>query len=167
METIFKAKLSKLSLAITVIVNAILLVVLFRIAVLKDYSQPEIYRYIAALGIIIALVLPHLIHPVSYTISPDGITINKILFSSSISIGDITEIKKVNYSDLFITIRLFGSGGLWGYFGIFYSTVYGKLNMQASNMQEMILISTTENKKYIISPENQQEFIDVLHGVKK
>lgn len=165
METTFKARLSKLSLVITVVVNVILLIILFRVAVFKDPSQPEIYKYISALVIVMTLVLAHLLHPVSYTISPEGITINRIMFSFCIPIGDITKIKKVSYSDLFINIRLFGSGGFWGYFGIFYSTVYGKINMQASNMENMILISTSDNKKYIISPDNQQEFIDTLNSV--
>src|SRR5687767_11673717 len=142
METTFKAKLSKLSLAITIIVNVVLLIVLFKVALFKDPSESDLYKYLVALSIIMILVLSHLTHPVSYTVSSKKVKINKIIFSFSIPIEAITEIKKVNYADLFINIRLLGSGGFWGYFGIFYSTAYGKLNMQASNMQDMILIST-------------------------
>lgn len=159
MENIFKAKFSKVSLILTILFNIVLIEELFRVALNADALGA--YKYIIIFIIIFFLTLPHLIHPASYTTSSIGITINKKIFPIFIPLADILEIKEINYSSLFINIRLLGSGGVWGYFGVFYSTVYGKLNMQASNMQNLILISTANNK-YIISPDRPSEFISTI-----
>ena len=100
MEITFKGKLSKLSLMITLFINALLLCMLFGV-VLKISLNPAIYNYLGALGIIVLLILPYLMRPALYTIAPKGIVINKIIFPISIPANTIIEIKEVSYSELY------------------------------------------------------------------
>jgi hypothetical protein len=160
MGTTFNAKLSKFSLFITIVFNIGLLIILFSI------KEPSPYRLVLMCLTMFVLVMTHLLHPLSYTIVPDAIKINRLIFSITIQTVDIIHLEKISVADLAITVRLFGSGGVWGYFGIFHSGVHGRLTMMASDMQQLILI-TTATTKYVISPENTQAFLEAYNNRKK
>ena len=156
----FNAKLSKPALAITIIFNIILILALFLIRENPNYGVVSMFI------IIISLVLTHLLHPVSYTIVPDSIKINRVILPITIQDMEIIHLEKINLSDLSINLRLFGSGGVWGYFGIYHSSAHGKLTMMASDMQNLVLI-TTPSKKYVISPENPRDFLETYNSRRK
>jgi hypothetical protein len=160
METTFNAKLSKFSLILTIAFNIGLLIILFTI---KESTH---YRLLIMFVTIFILVITHLLHPVSYTIVPNAIKINRLVLPITIQTIDIIHIEKITASDLAITIKLFGSGGVWGYFGTYHSKVHGKLTMMASDMQQLILI-TTATTKYVISPENTLAFLEAYNNRKK
>ena len=58
-------------------------------------------------------------------------------------------------------IRAFGSGGLYGYFGYFHFKHIGSVKMYAKRRSKLILVICV-NKKFIISPENPEEFVAKL-----
>lgn len=154
METTFIAKLSKTAFIITLFFNIILLSILFVNPLMSNYHLP-----LSTIFILFLPILTHLLHPSSYTIYPDRIRINRIIQPISISAADILQIETIQEADLAANVRLLGSGGVWGYFGIFYSTTHGKLIMMASDMEHLILI-VTPHKKYVISPQDPLLFLD-------
>lgn len=158
METTFIAKLSKTSFLITIIFNVLLIVILFINVFQAKYHHP-----VSTVFILLLPVLIHLLHPVSYTIHPDTIRINRVFQPISILTTDILHMETIHASELAVNIRLLGSGGVWGYFGVYYSTTHGKLIMMASDMQNLILIVTSQ-KKYVISPEKPTVFLDTYNN---
>jgi hypothetical protein len=160
METTFNAKLSKFSLFITIVFNIGLLIILFT---LKESTQ---YRLVFMFFTVLILVSTHMLHPLSYTVVPDAVKINRLLLPITIQTIDIIHIEKISVADLAITVRLFGSGGVWGYFGIYHSRVHGRLTMMATDMQQLILI-TTATTKYVISPEDTFAFLEAYNNRKK
>jgi hypothetical protein len=160
METTFNAKLSKFSLFITIVFNIGLLIILFNI---KEYTP---YRIVLLFFTMFILIITHLLHPVSYTIVSDAIKINRPILPITVQTVDVIHLEKISVADLAITVRLLGSGGVWGYFGIFHSKVHGRLTMMATDMQHLILITTATNK-YVISPENTQAFLETYNNRKK
>jgi hypothetical protein len=171
MELNFKAKLSKFSLFLTILTNIgiifVCYVMLFREDLLKNTNQPPIiFKYILVLVILIIFLIGFLLHPFKYSISNSKICIHRLIFKKSIEISSILEIKEIKYSQLYVKIRLFGSGGIWGYFGLFNSSYYGLIRMNASNLENLILITTKNKKIYVISPNNPQEFINTFNELK-
>jgi hypothetical protein len=114
METTFNAKLSKFSLFITIVFNIGLLIILFNI---KEYTP---YRIVLLFFTMFILIITHLLHPVSYTIVSDAIKINRPILPITVQTVDVIHLEKISVADLAITVRLLGSGGVWGYFGIFH-----------------------------------------------
>jgi hypothetical protein len=57
--------------------------------------------------------------------------------------------------------RLGGSGGLYGYFGLFHIAGIGKVWMYVTNKDRIILIKTKE-KQNAISPNNIDDFLSTL-----
>jgi hypothetical protein len=54
--------------------------------------------------------------------------------------------------------RLGGSGGLYGYFGLFHIAGIGKTWMYVTNKDRVVYIQTKE-KQYAISPDNPDDFL--------
>jgi hypothetical protein len=160
MDTTFNAKLSKTALTITIFFHIILILALFLI------RQNPNYGFLSVLTIVASLVLTHSLHPVSYTIVPDCVRINRPVLPIIIQDADIIQLEKTNVSDLSISLRLLGSGGVWGYFGIYHSSIHGKLIMMATDMQNLVLI-VTPTKKYVISPEHPKDFLETYTNRRK
>lgn len=52
------------------------------------------------------------------------------------------------------TIRTFGNGGLFGYFGKFYNAAFGKMTWYATRRNNYLVLSTSENGKIVLTPDN-------------
>ena len=64
--------------------------------------------------------------------------------------SDIIEVRAVERSELLGSIRLFGSGGFFGWFGIFRNSKFGTYRLYCGQLENLYLVKTT-TKKYIIS----------------
>src|SRR5438874_529769 len=68
-------------------------------------------------------------HPQYYEIRPKNIRIKRPFGSIIIPIDEITGITAVDFSQAGINFRLFASGGLFGYFGLYSSNRMGRYSM--------------------------------------
>ena len=59
-------------------------------------------------------------------------------------------------------LRLFGSGGLYGYFGYFYMKRIGRVRMYATNRHNMVLLVDQKGRKILVSPNEVDRFIQQL-----
>lgn len=64
--------------------------------------------------------------------------------------SDIIEVRAVERSDIRGSIRLFGSGGFFGWFGIFRNNKFGTYRLYCGQLENLYLVKTL-TKKYIIS----------------
>ena len=97
-------------------------------------------------------------HPSSYVVGPRSLGIKRPFGSINIPIADIESVSRVPARDVVTGIRLFGSGGMFGYFGIYTTWKYGKVSMWATDRTKLILIETAK-RKYVISPDKPEEMI--------
>lgn len=96
--------------------------------------------------------------PRQIVITDENLTI-KGLFTKTII--DLTDIKSVTaLSGPGLHLRTFGIGGLFGYFGLFN----GGERWSVTHMQKRVAIDLENSRRYVISPENPTEFIEVLRG---
>ena len=64
--------------------------------------------------------------------------------------SDIIEVRAVERSELLGSIRLFGSGGFFGWFGIFRNSKFGVYRIYCGQLENLYHIKTL-TKSYIIS----------------
>ncbi|MBP7478289.1 MAG: PH domain-containing protein [Chitinophagales bacterium] len=102
----------------------------------------------------------------SYTLKDNVLTINRPLGNIEISLAEIKEIMLLDKFNMLGTIRTFGSGGLFGYYGKFYIPKLGHVNMFCTQRIHQILIVTMDEKKRIISPDDLGLFEKILVKVK-
>jgi hypothetical protein len=70
-------------------------------------------------------------------------------------------VREVARDDMHLTIRTFGVGGLFGYFGNFRNSVIGKIAMYATRRDKTILVETLD-KRLILTPDEPTDFINQM-----
>lgn len=99
--------------------------------------------------------------PKKFSITNDSLVIDRVGGDKTFSLADIEEVHKLNRSDISGLIRTWGVGGLFGYFGKFYSPQFGTLNFYTTRRNNLILLILKDGCKVVISPDNV-EFYDAL-----
>jgi hypothetical protein len=72
-----------------------------------------------------------------------------------IPLADVREVTRYRFT--LGTIRTFGVGGLFSSTGLFWNKELGRFFATVTNLKNAVLI--TDGKKFVISPENPDEFI--------
>lgn len=131
-------------------VTSILLIALLvygAIAVWSAGMTAVIVTYII-FGIVAIWVL--LTMPRYLLLDDKSIVITHPIGQSVILKSDIIEVRAVERSELLGSIRLFGSGGFFGWFGIFRNSKFGVYRIYCGQLENLYHIKTL-TKSYIIS----------------
>jgi len=116
----------------------------------------------------LSILLTYLFMPKQYEINENELVIHRKIGNLTILRNDITQIEKIEaYTQLGFVIRLFGSGGLFGWLGIFYSGKYGIFKMYAGAASPLLMISYGNGEKIGISPEDLDGFMATLNESNK
>lgn len=99
--------------------------------------------------------------PVKLELDAKKITIVKALGSIKIPREEVVNIHKLSSESLSKSIRLFGSGGFFGYLGKFENSIIGKYQMYITERKNLILIETT-SMKYVVNCKHEEELIYLL-----
>ena len=103
------------------------------------------YTIFILLAIWVLLTMPR------YLLLDDkSIVITHPIGQSVILKSDIIEVRAIERNDIRGSIRLFGSGGFFGWFGIFRNSKFGTYRLYCGQLENLYLVKTT-TKKYIIS----------------
>lgn len=92
--------------------------------------------------------------PQSYTLDTTALSINRPIGKVIINRSSIQEARMIDEGELKGTIRTFGNGGLFGYYGKYYNATIGHMTWYLTQPKNRILIVTTEGKKIVISPDD-------------
>lgn len=131
-------------------VTSILLIALLvygAIAVWSAGLTAVIVTYII-FGIVAIWVL--LTMPRYLLLDDKSIVITHPIGQSVILKSDIIEVRAIERSDIRGSIRLFGSGGFFGWFGIFRNNKFGTYRLYCGQLENLYLVKTL-TRKYIIS----------------
>ena len=97
--------------------------------------------------------------PISYVLTPEQLIIHRLISNVKINRTEIKSVEQIDKTRLRLTIRIFGVGGLFGYFGKFLNTKLGSTTWYATRRDKAVLITTVNNKKIVITPDNPEEFV--------
>lgn len=78
----------------------------------------------------------------------------------------ITNVRLLSREGMKFTIRTFGVGGLFGYWGMFSNSRIGRFRMFATRRDRTVLIETTEGKKIVITPDEPEVFVGTIKSLK-
>jgi hypothetical protein len=106
-----------------------------------------------AAGIVSILGLTFLWSPLGYEIESGVLIVRRPIGRVRIPLKGLREARLAQHDDLNGCIRLFGSGGLFGYFGIFSTTKLGKSTWYCTNRKNLVVL-VTENKTIVLSPDD-------------
>jgi hypothetical protein len=112
------------------------------------------------IGLFVATMLvPFLWSPRGYMLQKNLIIVKRIIGDLEIIVSKEPKFWKWTWWGG----RLWASGGLYGYFGIFVFKGIGTVRMYATNRNKLVLVEDVKHTKYLVSPEYVDRFMDLLN----
>ena len=161
---LFKTSLDKTAIIITIfftVLFAFLIVLLYSIDLPGNNALPPVY---IAILLLLLYTLAFAFHPSAYKISGDTLFICRPAGDVRIQRKDIKSAAVISKKELRNAIRTFGVGGLFGYYGCYANYTLGSMTWYATRKDKAVLITTTNNKKILVTPNDPAAFIAALHA---
>jgi len=99
-----------------------------------------------------------LYHPKSYTVKRDELIIKRQYSNVYVNMKDILDCRVLTEADMKGTIRTFGVGGLFGYFGHYHNPMVGEMTFYATSQDNLVLVHTSTNGTLVLSPDQPEQF---------
>jgi len=166
-DILFNCEWSQKVVAITVIAILFILAIILSLickALIYRKSNVKVTVVMALIAILLSVVsvAPLFYMPQSILIDSKKIIINRLIGQKQIQIKDIDLIEQ--YSSKNTSVRIFASGGLFGYIGYFKSE--GLLyKMLVLNESQMVLIKTN-SENIVLSCKKRDSFIKIIKELK-
>ena len=90
--------------------------------------------------------------PWRYVISEESLTVKRAIGSVRYRLSEFTSARRLTPEDLKGCTRLWASGGLFGYYGLFQTNRLGKCWWYVTQKNKAVVL--TGNKTLVISPDN-------------
>ena len=139
----------------TIVILAAVLIVLAVTEPIPDWFK---ICMLAFLGILIYLTYAY--SPLGYEIKYDSLIINRKIKPVTIAFDKIKEVRIDPQAASLKCLRLFGSGGLFGFFGTFYSKQLKVHKRYITSRKNAVVI--VADKNYVISPDKPDLFVQLL-----
>ncbi len=146
-EREFSAPYDATAKSVTVVVSVLLIVVAWMVHI-----------------IFIALLFPLLIglayaySPRGYAVAGGAIVVKRLIGNVRVPPADIREVRAGSPDDFTGVIRLFGNGGLFGFYGLFRTAKLGKCNWYVTDRSKTVIV-VTSSRTLVLSPDDVQGFI--------
>ncbi|GGM84086.1 hypothetical protein GCM10010967_14850 [Dyadobacter beijingensis] len=105
----------------------------------------------------------YIYRPTGYTLTDDELIIHRPI-SNVVYPRRFESTRVIDKESLKYTIRTFGVGAFWGYFGKFYNTALGKMTWYVTRRDQLILIKMTDGKTILVSPDDLNGFAKALEN---
>ena len=102
--------------------------------------------------------------PISYKLTDDKLIIHRPLSDIKIIRAEIEKVEQLDNEKLSWAFRVFGVGGLFGYWGKFSNTKLGSMTWYATRRNNAVLVTTIYNKKIILTPNEPEKFVIEFNG---
>ncbi len=161
----YAASLDRTSKIITLIISLLFLIIITSLVV--SFVQHREFTSLIAIGLLIVIyVVTYFFRPVNYQIKNNSIVVHRYASDVVFSHTEIKKIEIIPPQKLRGSIRIFGVGGLYGYFGQFSNRDLGYMTWYATQRDnEAVLIELNNQKKIIITPDKPEQFVDELSQI--
>lgn len=155
----FNTSLDKLAKGVTIGIT-ILFASIIIMALYSAFNDEEktIPGYII-IELLLIYFFVYAFRPGNYTLTTDKLIVHRPLTNVNINLTEIKSVEQIDKEKLGQTLRTFGVGGLFGYFGKFANKKFGSMTWYATRRDKAVLITTVDNKRIVLTPDNPEEFV--------
>ena len=97
--------------------------------------------------------------PIKYEISETQLIVRRLLLDVKIYRNQIEKVELLDKEKVSKSIRIFGVGGLFGYYGKFANSRLGNMSWYATRKDKIVLVTTRKNRKIILTPDEPETFV--------
>jgi Bacterial PH domain len=154
----YKTSLDNLAKGVTLGVT-----ILFFVIIAGQYSSsaPEGKSPFIFSTLLLSLIYlgTFLFRPIRYSITDEKLIIHRPLLDIKIDRTTIEKVEKLENDQLSCAVRIFGVGGLFGYWGKFSNSKIGSMTWYATRRSNAVLVTTIYNKKIVLTPNEPEKFV--------
>ena len=160
----FKAPLDRASKAITSLVLGLLASIAMW-AGLDLIPRGLILECLALVVLIVApILIAYLFAPRHYILTEEAIEVDRVLKPVRIPISEVDEVRALR-GRFSLHSRLWGSGGLFGYYGVFTVEGVGVVRAYVTHRGKIVYIGTRSGRAYLVSPDEEALFIQSVEAL--
>jgi hypothetical protein len=100
--------------------------------------------------------------PRAYAIRERSIVVKRLIGSVRIPLDAIRELRAATADDFRGCLRLWGNGGLFGYYGLFQTSKLGKCTWYVTNRSHAVVL-ITDTQTVVLSPDDVDGFLTAMH----
>lgn len=101
--------------------------------------------------------------PRGYRLSEDSLVIQRLIRDVRIPLREIQEARTAEADDFRGCIRLWGSGGFFGYYGLFRTSKLGTSTWYMTNRGNAVVVRSSK-KTVVLSPDDRAGFVSMLRA---
>jgi hypothetical protein len=154
--------------SVWIVTSIVILLPVFVMAVLMGTTShnsqaAEAWPVVACVLVLtVILCAAVLFAPLGYAVMPQGVLIRRMGRSVAIGFEQIADARCIDSKEIGFALRIFGSGGFFGWFGRFYGSRLGWFTAYSTNVQNLVVITLTDGAKILISPEPAALFVQAV-----
>jgi PH (Pleckstrin Homology) domain-containing protein len=99
--------------------------------------------------------------PSGYSVVDGEVVIRRLIGNVHLPVAGIREVRIATRDDLRGSMRIFGSGGLFGYYGLFRNSKLGTSSWYVTNRSQAVVL-TSDTGTAIVSPDDAVGFVAAL-----
>lgn len=142
------------------------LAVLFTVIAIGKISFFRDSDLLGAIGAFVLLIVIFLngysLKASNYKIHENNLIVQFPFSKKSIPLTAIESAERIEKDKIKGSLRVFGNGGLFGYYGQFENKILGQMNWYITQKENLVLIQTTNGQKIVLSPNQPNAFVDAL-----
>lgn len=117
--------------------------------------------WIVAAVAVITITLGYAFSVQGYVTSGDSLQIRRLVGRVTVELDDLLEVRAASGEDVRGAIRLWGSGGLFGYYGLFRTSKLGVCNWYATDRSKLVVVRTSR-QTVLVSPDDVGGFVAAM-----
>jgi hypothetical protein len=159
----FKTSLDKTATGITIFITALFAIIIgvqYFLTVNSDSARP----IFVAIILLLIYCLAFAFHPTGYKVTTDTLIICRPLMNVRIKRADIKSVNTIDKEEISGSIRTFGVGGLFGYYGCFANYTLGSMTWYATRKDKAVLITLFNNKNIVVTPNEPEAFVAAFNA---
>jgi len=121
------------------------------------------HMLVVAVPSVVIILVSYAYSPRSYVIGGRSIEVRRLAGPSRISLDDVREVRRVTPDDFRGSIRIWASGGVFGYYGLFSTTKLGKSTWYVTNRRNSVVV-ITGSKTALFSPDDMDGFLNAIRA---
>lgn len=164
----YKASMDRTTKILTILVPLLLFFTVFIPSFTKnnpgsiDFLNPS-PEVVFPFGLIILLVITFGFSPKAYAIEDGQLIIFRPFHRKFYLTTEMKSVSVVDKKDMSRSIRVFGVGGLFGYFGLFRNSRYGTMIWYATRRDQFVVIERNNGRTIVLTPDDPNSLVSELN----
>ena len=164
----YKASMDRTTKTLTILVPLLLFFTVFipyfskNTAGSIDFLNPspiDVFPF----GLILILVITYGFSPKAYALEDRQLIIYRPFHRKFYSTTDMKTVSIVSKKDMPRSIRVFGVGGLFGYFGLFRNSRYETMIWYATRRDQFVVIERSNGRTIVLTPDDPNSFVQEIN----